>query len=311
MVRRIAWFVVALTGAVTSSVQASPARAEPAVCLAGDDHPRWVAVRQGKVELCLETSGPERARCYAVALESGTLSPLPLALPGPDESLPNLRPKAGRPKLAVGENSVEVVREGRVKILQVAGEVDPGLGLTASVNSAGTRVAVAYLDSTTRIEVFDAARGLRMGAFAGRFAGLDCAWAEPIGDGVLVVERECGADTGRGYLTTLGGQLIAELGGKKRIAPAQDPVYVDGNRWAFTSARGDEVVVQDVVTGKVSKRLALGKGKGKGPAAPVVAAAEGSTLVVVYGGARLGELAVVDLARLRVRKLRAPRCPGQ
>lgn len=299
--------MVALTGAVAASVQASPARTEPAACLAGDDHPRWVAVREGKVELCLETSGAARARCYAVALESGALSPLPLTLPGPDSSLPNLRPRVGAPQLAVGESSVEVVREGRIKVLKVSGEVDPGLGLTASVNPAGTRVAVAYLDSTPRIEVFDASRGLRLGAFAGRYPGLDCAWAEPIGDGVLVVERECGAETGRGYLATVGGQLIAELGGKKRIAPAQDPVYVDGNRWAFTSARGDEVVVQDVVTGKVSKRLALGKGKG--PAAPVVAAAEGSTLVVVYGGARLGELAVVDLARHRVRKLRTPRCP--
>lgn len=310
--RRIAWLVVALAGAVASPVQAAPASADPAACLAGDDRPRWVAVHDGKLELCLETSGPERALCYAVTLESGALESLALpslSLPGFETSLPNLRPRLSPTNLIISENHVEVLYYGQVRVLKVSGEVDPGLGLTAEVNLAGTRVAVTYLDSTTRIEVFEAARGLRLGAFSGRFPGLDCVYADPIGDGVLVVERECGAESGRSYLATLGGQLIAELGGKKRIAPARDPVYVDGNRWAFTSARGDEVVIQDVVTGKVTKRLALGKGKG--PAAPVVAASEGSTLVVVHGGARLGELAVVDLVRLRVRKLRVPRCPGQ
>lgn len=299
---RIAWLVVALASAV-----ASPVRAEPAACLAGHDRPRWVAVRDGKLELCLESSGAERALCYAVTLDSGALETLALSLPGFETPLPNLRPVQGLPELVVGESTVEVVRSGRIKVLKVSGEVDPGLGLTAAVNPAGTRVAVTYLDSTPRIEVFDAARGLRLGAFSGRHRGLDCLYAEPLGAGVLVVERECGAESGRGYLATVGGQLIAELGGKKRFAPAEDPVYVDGNRWAFTSARGDEVVVQDVVTGKVTKRLALGKRSDS----PVLAAAEGSTLVVVYGGPRLGDLAIIDLSRHRVRKLRTPRCPGQ
>ena len=74
-------------------------------------------------------------------------------------------------------------------------------------------------------------------------------------------------------------------------------------QWLAPAARGEAAVIQDVRTGKIKKRIALGARST--PATPL---SDGKRLVLAYEGKRLGDLAVVDLATYKVTKLAGTRC---
>lgn len=303
---------VLLVGAAAARAQPAARQAGASACLDGGPQPLLVQVRGTTAEFCLEKDAGGQAgeglRCYAVDLPTGRLSArgAPVPLP-PADQRPVVRAAAGAPRLEVGEGSVEVCPPGGAacKVVAAGKEVDPGLGLSAELDETGQRIVLSYLESRTRVEVFEVATARLLGSFAGRAPELSCIFARFVGDRLLVSERECGGEAKQVWLTTLTGKRIAVLGGAKRIGAVADPVRVSGDVWAFTSERGDAVVLQDVVTGKVKKRLALGSAREPGS---VVAAADGAALAVVYGEARLGELAFVDLARAKVTRHQLPRC---
>jgi hypothetical protein len=276
------------------------------VCIAGQDTPRLLRIRDGAVEQCLEF---DTVTCYATNLLSGRVSHLP-APPPSNDTLPRFAPNGDEPKVTIGDNTVDVCRPNSVdcKRLTASGEVDPGLGLSAAVNLDGSKAVLSYLDGGTVVETFDVASSKPLGRFAGRSAHSACVNAEFVGDALLVREQECGGATKLTWLATPAGKRIAEVGGKKGMPVAYQPAHLQGELWAFASASGDAVVVQNVATGKVERRIALGrapKGTTQDTASLV---GDGHTLAVVYQGARQGDVAVIDVATWKVTKHRADRC---
>jgi hypothetical protein len=302
----IAWMIVGATTGRDAAAQEAAGAAAP-VCIAGQDTPRLLRLRGGAVEQCLEL---DPVTCYATNLRSGRLSRLP-GQPPSNDPLPRFAPDGDEPKLTIGDDTVEVCRANgsACKTLKARGEVDPGLGLGAAANPAGTKAVLSYLDGGTVVETFDVASGKPLGRFTGRSAHSACVNAEFVGATLLVREQECGGATKLTWLATPAGKRIAEVGGKKGMTVAYQPAHLEGERWAFASAAGDTVVVQDVATGKVERRLALGRGPtGAGKDATVSLIGDGHTLVVVHQGARQGELAVIDVGTWKVTKHRAARC---
>ena len=125
------------------------------------------------------------------------------------------------------------------------------------------------------------------------------------GDTLDISNVECGATTGKEWLATKLGKRIAAIGGASPIMTGSPPVHVTDNTWAFTPDGGDVVILQDVVTGKVVKRISVGKAD---PDSPATLVGDSTHIVLIYGGTRAGDLAVIDVATGKVTQFPAKRC---
>jgi hypothetical protein len=112
------------------------------------------------------------------------------------------------------------------------------------------------------------------------------------------------------HLATLQGRRIAPVAGAQPLAILARPFPISGKRWAFVAATGDEVVIQDVATGVVERRIATGE---PGEPGKLIAGADAlGNLVIAYGGTgpRSGSVTVVETATSAVRSIPSlPECP--
>jgi hypothetical protein len=187
------------------------------------------------------------------------------------------------------------------------------------------------------IETWDLASARRLARFpAGTTPARPCAGAQLLDDAVLVTTGACdskpdfahmddeayaargpvvlGAVLGSAdgaYLATLGGKRIAAVGDPATAMIVKAPIRIGEHRWAFATATGDAVVIQNVATGKIEQRIATGA-----PVEPGMVAVNGDSsghLVLVYGGAtpRAHTLVSLDVASRAVTEFRAPpECPA-
>jgi hypothetical protein len=313
--------LAALTAGVVVPADAF-ARTPPPRCLTGGDSPRLLRLVGDELQLCLDDGSPivgdssdaaapvarAAVRCYAIDLATRQIS----LAPSPPFVRPLPRVAAPPPsrQISLDQDGAELCdASGKCKTLRASGDVDPGLGVTAAVNQAGTLAALAYLAEQTTVEVFDLATGAPLAQLHGRDPRAMCITAELLDRTVLVRERDCGRDAvARAWLADAAtGRHLAEVGGARAFAagaqPSISPAHLAGDDWAFTAARGAAVVIQDVRTGKVKKRLSLGA-----RATPATPVSDGKRLVIAYEGRRLGDLAVVDLTTYKVTRLAGQRC---
>jgi len=288
-------WVVAVLGMISLEAAAQPVPCVQAI----DEAPVNVALAGGTLTYCWDNG--KTTRCYATDLAAGTTTSAP-APAGND--LPRRVPTTKGPRLEVGADRVKVCRiDGSdCTTFQPKDEVDEGLGISASVNDTATVVAIA---NAFYVETFNVATGKRLARFRAGPKPWMCNHAEMVGDAVLVHHAECGAEHGRSWLATAKGKKLAAVGGAKPI-DAGDAVFVGATEWAFVSARGDVVVIQDVKTGKVAKRIAIGIAK-DGTFPVLVGGAK--QLALISGGTRAGDIAVIDPATAKVTRYPAKRCP--
>src|SRR6185312_12335538 len=136
-----------------------------------------------------------------------------------------------------------------------AHEVDPGIGITTAANASGTLAAIFVQGATSYVEVFDVASAKHVATFTVPNAGM-CGFVAFAGDTLDVTAVDCGVGmTGTDFLYTKGGKRLAKL----PFMTGSPPAHVDGNVWAFTPGDGSVVVLHDVVTGKLVKRISVGK----------------------------------------------------
>jgi len=242
------------------------------------------------------------AACYAAELATGRLTTGPAA--GTD--LPLLAEGPDSPKLSDDGGGITVCHRDRsCHNLVPTGQIDPGIGFVSAVNSTGTLAAIGVQGSDLQVEVFDVATGKHVSTFKlppSRWMCLVVAFA---GDTLDISNVECGATTGKEWLATKLGKRIAAIGGASPIMTGSPPVHVTDNTWAFTPDGGDVVILQDVVTGKVVKRISVGKAD---PDSPATLVGDSTHIVLIYGGTRAGDLAVIDVATGKVTQFPAKRC---
>jgi hypothetical protein len=207
-----------------------------------------------------------------------------------------------------------------------------------SVN-VGARYAalVVGVPGAQSIETWDITAQKRLGRFsAGTSHQRPCARAQLLDDIVLVDTGACKglgaserelteaglraiAHTARSaateagaFLATLQGHRITAVGGDRPLATlGGGPVLIAGHRWAFVASRGDTVVIQDVATGTVERRIATGEQIEPGKVA--ASADDLGHLVLVFAGAtaRAGGLVLVDAASGTVQPIPArTTCPA-
>jgi hypothetical protein len=268
----------------------SSVSAEPEPCLAGGASITKAELIDRRVDFCDDNE--DKPVCLSVDLTTGAARKR-----GAGASL-----GMAIATIEVGTRTAKVCQPGGkpCKTLKPKARVDEGLGMSGVVNDMGT---LAVLLNLEQVETFDAKTGKRIAQFKSGTAS--CATVSFVGDETLYVwSEDCGGGDGTSWLATKKGKKIAIVGGDKPIE-AMPPVLLEKTRAAFVSERGDVLVVQDITSGAVEKRLALGVAVEE--TMPTVLGS-GSRAVVVYGGKRAGDVVVVDLATDKVTTHPGKRC---
>lgn len=272
------------------------------VCVRGGKHSSYVGLDATSAQFCFEPGG---LACYAVNLQTGAVTAAP-APAGADR--PQVMPAPDAPKVTEAAADITVCHHDGTACHKIVakGQVDPGLGLTSAVNHAGTLAALGTqaANRQSQVETFDAATGKHLATFKLPAKGGMCMFLGFAGDTLDITQSECGSSGGTEWLATKAGKKIAPVGGSPQITSNSPPVHVTGNTYAFATAAGDVVVLQDVVTGKVVRRIAVDE------AGPDTATLVGDSahLVLVYAGARAGDVIVIDVATGKATPLHARRC---
>jgi hypothetical protein len=266
------------------AVSASLAHAE-APCITAFRTAQRVTIDGNAVKFC-DDEGPKKQQCFARDLATGatTSTKVTDAVDAPDG-----------PTLSIdGKKAKVCTAAGACKKLTPKARVDEGLGMHGMA-----RGKLAVLINMDRIETFDVKSGKRLAGFS---AGKgDCTNVAVLDGDVLYVHNQfCGDDEkGTHWFASAKGKKIADV-----PVHVVEPAILD-TALAFVAFTGDEVIVQDWKSGKVTRRIALGK-----PSSESWPAIEGDAkrLVVVYGGDRRGDVAVIDLATEKVTTHAAKRC---
>ena len=304
--------VLAFAASLLARPDAAESRRLPTpLCLRGEGPLVLQKLQPDALEYCLEVEDGV-LRCFSTDLRTGKLHTIPPPVrPTPGASYPRLSAAPSVWNLEIGEDSVQICRvDGSAcKTVRASAEVDPGLGLSAALNADGTVVALSYLSDEPLVETFEVATGKRLMQVRGRNKKAMCISGSFVGESLVISEMECGSDDVReSWLASADGKYLGAAGGGKAFASWYQPAHLRGEEWAFPAARGESLVIQNVRTGKIIKRISLGK-PGSAKTAATTAIADEHHAVVVHGGKRLGDLSVVDLATYKVTKVAGIRCP--
>jgi hypothetical protein len=229
--------------------------------------------------------------CRGTATVDCTTIPLPPTAPRPKSARPL---PAGQPRTAARE---------------------------VSINPGALRAAIVVgAPGAQSIEVWDLFAHRRLGQLAaGTTNEQPCARVQLLGERVLVATGACDDGEAReriqpvgAFFAALDGKRIATIGGDRPLAILRaPPIWLSGSRWAFVAGAGDSVVIQDVKTGAVERRIATGE-----PVEPGLVTAGGDDaghLALVYGGktSRVGSVTSIDTATGSVLHIPSlPRCPS-
>ena len=288
---------------VVLSLFARTAAADP--CIAPGSNPVMMAIGGGNVSYCFELDDA-KLNCFTTEVATGKTAaappPAPLGqqwprlVPAPRKVVIKNAGGGKKPKLCRADGS-------KCKTLAMSHEIDQGMGLVAAENATLTLAALASLEW---IDTFDLRSGKRLATFKTGPKQSSCNALEFAGDTLVIGEETCGEDGMTAWLATAKGKKIADVGGELPITLGfQSLTRLTGNNYAFATLTGEAVIVQDVKTGKVAKRI------------PVVSAVprqtgyllgDGTTIALVYGGARAGDVAIVDLSSDKVRSYSGKRC---
>lgn len=298
---------VAMSGAAVAlllpatAAFAKPADAPP-LCFRTESLPNDLLLHDNELEFCVagESGFSDVIDCFAIDLTTAQIRRAPAEGAQRDDATPW--------KLDVEDDGVKICRRsgGDCKKLRATKEIDPGLGLWAELSEDGQRVALSYSGSSPTVEVFHVATGKKLMEAHGTLKNAMCILGTFAGDVVLIEERDCAEAVSALWLAGPDGKRLASAGGSKAFATNFAPAHISGDDWAFASAKGDAIAIQDVKTGKVKRKISLGWKTARPPV--LIADAKPHRLVAAYGDKQLGRVAVIDLATYKVKKLSARRC---
>lgn len=260
-----------------------------------------------RVAFCI---GKTPEQCFGLELVSGTLSRL--AKPPAIETT-GARVETTNPKLEVCKDH---------SCTSLTPKVLPTMmGLRATTNADGSVAVVLLGDAQAGkgyAEVWDVAAGKRTATFKYARGEFRCGDVQILGDAIFLNTAACGTPAARGTLYTLKGKKIAAVGGKDFGTFGSTPVHVEGSTWAFLEENGNQLVIQDVVKGKVVKTIDVthlwspdgnkAKDAMGNPGESALVSVSAGRLAVIAGAPSTGKIATVDVATGDVIVTRAPLC---
>jgi hypothetical protein len=291
------WPIVALSIAA-GTVSAAP-------CIPPDTKPVMMALDGKTLGYCVEAD--DELRCFTTDVATGQTTPA-AAPPPRDTPWPRLAaaPPAMTRKNAGSGKKPQLCRPDgrRCKTLVMTHEIDPGMGLGSAHNATFTLAALVTLHW---IDTFDLRTGKRLASFTTGPKRSSCNTVAFAGDTLVIGEQtDCASPARTAWLATPTGKKVADVGGDSPLVLGS-MAHVSGSTYAFTNQAGDTLQTQDVVTGQTGKRYFFGPPATAGPAFLVASA---TTLALVYGGSRAGDVAFLDVATGKLSQYPARRCPG-
>jgi hypothetical protein len=191
--------------------------------------------------------------------------------------------------------------------------------MKAATNSAGTIAVVLLGDAAAGrgyAEVWDVTTRKKLARFRYARGEFRCGDVTIIDDTILLSARMCNAPAARAALYSLKGRRIANVGGRDFGVYGGAHAAVDTKQWAFLEENGAQVVVQDLVRGKILKKIdtsvlfreAGGGAQMGNPGESALLRLGPNQLAIVGGAPATGQVAVVDVASGEVKVLEAPVC---
>ncbi len=244
--------------------------------------------------------------CFAVDVGTGTYHRL---IEPPKQTAPRARVEAVNPKLDVCTGTT---------CTSLATKVMPGAaGMRAATNTDGTFAVVLLGDAPKGggyAEVWDVAKAKRSAMFRYARGDYRCGEVAMLENTIYLSAAQCGQPAARAGLYALNGRRIANVGGKDFGSFGSAYVHIDGATWAFLEENANQIVLQNVVKGKVWKTIdtsslfdASGAKMGTPGESALVRLSDGR-LVVIAGSPATGSVAAVDVGTGEVKVVQAPVC---
>jgi len=255
------------------------------------------------VQYCIGTAVDQ---CFALELGDGKLTHLgtpPAAQPPGLDTNAHVETTNPELKVCTGESCKTLTPQ-----------VWPGAApLHAATNG---QVAVVLLgdDEAGRgyADVYDVARAKKLASFRYAHGDFRCGDVAMLGDTIYISASTCQGPSARGALYTTRGRKIANVGGKDFGTYGSSFTQVDPTTWAFLGENGNKIALQDVVTGKVTKTIAVAQlfqpAPMANPGESAVVRLDAGKLGVIGGTPANGSVAIVDVASGAVTVVRAPVC---
>jgi hypothetical protein len=256
------------------------------------------------VEYCI---GAKRDQCFRLDTASGAFTRL--AEPPKQDTLTTAHVETTNPRLEICQ--VEGCKALTAKVLPASAQI------RAATNSTGT-VAVFLLGDAPAgkgyAEVWDVPAQKKLATFKYARGEFKCGDVSMIEDTILLSTAQCDAPAARATLYSLKGRRIANVGGNDYGVYGNAHAPVDAHVWAFLEENGAELVIQDVVKGKVLKKidtsalfLEAGAQMGNPGESALVRIGPGQ-LAVIGGAPATGHVAVIDVDNGTVKVIKANVC---
>ncbi len=229
--------------------------------------------------------------CFAVDLGSNTYHRL---IEPPKPVLGGARVEAVIPKLDVCTGTT---------CTALASKVMPATStMRAATNSDGTFAVVLLGDAPKGAgyaEVWNVAKTKKAATFRYARGDFRCGEVAMLDNTIYLSAAQCGQPAARAGLYTLAGRRIANVGGKDFGTFGSAYVHVDGATWAFLDENATQLVLQDVVKGKIRKTIdtsALFRDAKMGtPGESALVRLTDGRLAIIAGSPAVGTLALIDI----------------
>lgn len=260
----------------------------------------------GQVQYCV---GPEGKDCFAVDVDAGVFHRL--------VDPPKIA-QVGRARVETTNPKVDVCNSGTCTSLTA--KVMPNAAtLHAATNQDGTYAVVLLGDGskgTGYAEVWDVAKTRKAATFRYARGEFRCGEVAMLDNTIFLSAAQCGQPAARAGLYTLAGRKIANVGGKDFGTFGGSFVHVEGSTWAFLEENANQIVLQDVVKGKIVKTIDTAALFGSGgaqmgtPGESAIVRLTDGRLVIIAGSPATGSVAAVDPTSGEIKVVAAPVCKG-
>jgi hypothetical protein len=298
--RRSAPFALPLAlFAATAHAQTQPACIPPAWRAdASGTHVGWAATESPEgtvVSFCVENTQttPPASRCFRHTLASGAFASLPPRSEASALALPtHISPS--------GDGIQSCWRQS------ICSEISVGHRVVATpLNASASRLlAVGPDGARLRADWFSYPRARRGASFSVPVQSAEASRIEFAGDTPVLFDC-VGAGPGcTASLLRENGTILAPVGGGGLNFYTSSPVSLSAERFAIADTAGAALVLQNARTGAVERRVTAATSDNPDRGVRLLLAHD--ALVLVYGGARAGEVDTYDVATLTRRGHHAP-----
>jgi len=265
-----------------------------------------------QVQFCVGTArvlkDDGKHQCFAVDLDSGAFHHLvdPPTIPDP----------ATRARVETANPKLDVCASGTCTSL--VGKLMPNTStLRAATNEDGSYAVVLLGDAPKGrgyAEVWNVAKTRKQATIRYARGVFRCGDVAMLDNTIYLSAAQCGEPAARAGLYNLRGRRLATVGGRDFGSFGNAFVRIDDRAWAFLSENANKLVIQDVVKGKIVKRIdttSLFEKSGAKMGTPGESAMirlRDGRLAVIAGSPATGTIATVDPSSGELHVIPAPVC---